>query len=233
MPSNFLKYLLNPSLILSLGLLLSCQPSGQQSGSSVVLKFPTAAQLSSKAQNMSLGAFDFSRACFAANITGNGIQNLPPTTCDVPTGVHSDFVAPGSSVSLSVPKGTARRLEIFSYLKNNASDPCPNSKNGFQGLDLTKIARIGQVNSFDVAASVENVSVEVMAPLNGVNAITQYALPLSCLPKTNVPSALIMAGRGKIAGGNFIVIGALGGQKNEVVLQNSQFKVQLSRREKK
>lgn len=195
------------------------------------IQFPTSAQLSNKLQSLSTSNYDFSRACFSANIAGPGINQISADSCAIPLGVFTGFVVPGAKTSLSVPQGVARRLDIFSYLRSNASDPCPNTKNGFQGLDLSKIVRIGQVQSFDTLLPEVSVNVDVYTPADGINVLTQYSLPAACAPKSLPPgSSNILAGRAKISGGNFMVIGAISGQQNEISLQNGQYKIRLSRR---
>jgi hypothetical protein len=173
-------------LICGLGLLTagcSAKTALSTDGSQVSITFPTAAQLSAghaRVQGLSVASgYDFTLACFAVNVTG---QNIPSTTsgnCAIATGVFQGFVAPGGSLSITVPSGTARELDVFSFQRASSSDPCPTAGN-LRGLDLTKIVRVGEIPSFDALSAVVNLSVDLVDPGTTANIITQYSMPNSC-----------------------------------------------------
>ena len=184
--SKLLIHLLKSLFILPLGgaALLAIGCSGKVSldsgGSSVSITFPKAAEKSSQhglAQGLSTG-YDFSRSCYAVNVTGSGITSTT-LSCSMPVADFQGFVGPGDSISINVPNGTARKLEVFSYLRASSSDPCPTSNAGFHGLDVTKISRVGQVDSFDTLVPVVNLTVDLVDP-GTTTVVSQYSLPAVC-----------------------------------------------------
>ena len=240
MPKKSFSILTPLPLGLCLAMLLSCQAKSPSGTSSLNIHFPAASQMpdqirdqaKGKVQSLATKSYDFSKVCYSANISGVGIPAASQnSSCDIQMGIFSGFVAPGGSVSISIPQGSSRSLQIFTYTRASASDPCPTSAQSFQGLDLSKVVRVGEVRSFDALDPQVTVNVDVYAPADGVNLLTQYSLPSACYPKPPAPgSANILAGRGQISGGNFIVIGSVGGQKNETLLLGGQYKMRLSRR---
>jgi hypothetical protein len=173
-------------LICGLGLLTagcSAKTSLSTDGSQVSITFPTAAQLSSshaRVQGLTVASgYDFTLACFAVNVTGQNIPSIPSGSCSIATGVFQGFVAPGGSLSITVPSGTARQLDVFSYQRTNSNEPCPTAGN-LRGLDLTKIVRVGEIPSFDALSAVVNLSVDLVDPGTAANLITQYSLPNTC-----------------------------------------------------
>ena len=174
-------------LICGLGLLAagcSAKTALSTDGSQVSITFPTAAQLSAghgRVQGLTVASgYDFSLACFAVNVTAKDIPSTTSGTCSVATGVFQGFVAPGGSLSISVPSGTARELDVFSFQRTSSSDPCPTA-GSFRGLDLTKIVRVGEIPSFDALSAVVNLSVDLVDPGTTANLITQYSMPNSCI----------------------------------------------------
>ena len=146
--------------------------------SKLVIRLPSANDLRGK---VSTSSSDFDLACFAVNISGSDIPTTKaPTTCDLPTGVFAGLAAPGSELSLSVPRGTRRSLEIFAYFRASATEPCRSAVGGFGTLNRTKIVRVGRVDAFDVLNDEVSVEVSISAPAAGTSIITQYSLPAVC-----------------------------------------------------
>src|SRR5205085_980471 len=88
------------------------------------IRIPTAQQLlsQSKLQTLSASAIDLSRGCFAVNITASDISSIKAGTCDVPVGIFAGFVAPGGQVTLTVPRGSSRKLEVFYFSRASSLD---------------------------------------------------------------------------------------------------------------
>jgi hypothetical protein len=225
--------LLGVITIMCLGSCAAKKSSGAGS-SRVAIAFPTESQLN-KVSTRSVSAFaqtyDFARACFAVSVTGTGIPVTASTaTCDVPVGVFQGFVPPGGSVSMEIPNGTARRLEVIAYARISTSEPCP-SGTSLQGLNVMRLAQVGVIESFD--AVVPDVVVEVQMKMPSQNLAEQKSLPQSCRVNSLTPllaSTAITSGRAVQTGGAFKLVGAVSGLKNEIKLTGGNYTLQMSRR---
>lgn len=157
--------------------LASCT-SRSDRASKLVIHLPSANELRSKVSTLTVG---LDQACFAVNISGS---EIPPakaaTSCDLPLSVFSGMAAPGSELSLEVPRGPKRTLEIFAYLRDSTAQPCPTLTNGFSDLDRAKIVRVGRLDSFDVMNDEVTVEVSITTPPAGTSIVTQYSLPATC-----------------------------------------------------
>ena len=226
------------SLLIALVALTGCSSADNMS-SKLRVQFPPAPTLSAqggpttKIAAQGLTDFTWSKVCFTLNVTAVDLKKPIAGLCDVTTGVFSGSVPAGGELTLDVPRGSARKLEVFAYLRNSSSDPCPTLKDGFQGLDRTRIVRVGLVPSFDVNEPIVTLAVDVTAPvLPADNLIAQYQLPSSCRP-VSVPSggaARVALGSAQQSGGRFKVTTTVAAQKNELELSGGKFKVHLSRR---
>jgi hypothetical protein len=247
MVANELWYVrtIRAALLLAFALLgsIACSPKSDD-GSKVRIQFPAAPSLSSmkrdKVSNLvsTLGLSDFSwsKVCFAVNVTASDIVKpvTPTPTCEIPVGIFSGSVPPGGEISLSIARGSARKLEVFVYLRNSSSDPCPSLQNGFGSLDHSRISRVGFVSSFEVKDPTLDLPVDVSQPASGDDLVAQYQLPSSCRPATiSAPgggASRVSLGSTKQSGGKFNVFAVVSAQKNEATLSGGSFKVKLSRR---
>lgn len=212
-----------------------CAPPTNSSRSKISIRLPGASTgaSSSKAESVSASsAYDFSLACYAVNVKGSDIPALKSAgTCDIPRGIFAGFVAAGGSLTLDVPRGSARSLEIFSFLRDSSTAPCP-TLHDFGSLARNKIARVGRVPSFDTQAAEVELEVTISAPAAGVSVVSQYSLPSSCVvtPPPSQGSAGITIGHTRASGGAFVIEGSISGQSNEAKLSGGQFQIHLSRK---
>ena len=219
--------------VLGLGGCAAKNPSSA-GNSRVAIVFPSEAQLN-KVSTKSVSAFaqtyDFARACFAVSVTGAGIPfTVSSATCDVPVGVFQGFVPPGGSVSMEIPNGTARRLEVIAYARATSGEACPTGTS-LKGLNVTRLARVGVIDSFD--ALEPDVVVEVQLKVPSQNLAEQNNLPQSCRVNSLTPllaSTAITSGHAVQTGGGFKLVGAVSGLKNEVKLTGGNYRLQMSRR---
>lgn len=206
-------------------------PSSEKS--TVSIHFPQANQIvSSKTGAMS--GFDWNRVCFIVNVTASDLNKPSQATCDVPIGIFRGSVAPGEGISLEVPKGNSRKLEIFTYMRASSTAECPRLVDGFESLDRTKIVRVGEVSSFDTQVPEVTLEVSLSVPASGASIISQYQLPASCdkRPPPGGGASRIANGHIRQQGGSFKVEGSVSGRSNEVMLNGSNFKMRLSRQER-
>jgi hypothetical protein len=219
--------------IVVLGGCAAKKPSGA-GNSRVAIAFPTESQLnkvSTKFVSAFAQTYDFARVCFAVSVTGAGIPlAVSNAACDVPVGVFQGFVAPGGSVSMEIPSGTARRLEVIAFARSSTSEPCPTGPS-LQGLNVMRLAQVGVIDSFDAVEP--NVVVEVQMKVPSQNLAEQNNLPLSCRINSLTPllaSSAFTSGRAVQVGGGFKLVGAVSGLKNEIKLTGGNYRLQMSRR---
>lgn len=167
----------------------------EDGGSRVVLRMPSASSLSTRVGALS---YDWTRACFAANVTAGDIPSTADASCEVKRGVFAGMVPPNGELSLMVKQGTGRRLELFVFQRSDPNQPCPTLTSGFGSLRRDRIARVGVVESFDVSGNETNVSVTVTAPAAGVSVLTQYGMSTAtCLASSErAYGGRVLAGAG-------------------------------------
>ncbi len=233
---------------LSLSLLGCTAKHASNSSSQVTIQFPSVQDFSQSASSVSSSSikegmraiagmkgsvtpYQFAQACFAINVTAPDIQASTLNTCSVPLGIFQGFVAPGGSLSLTVPQGTGRTLEVFSYLRASTAEPCPTGVANMKGLDVSRLSRVGLIASFDAESANVNLTVNLVDP-GSATLVSQYSMPNTCEPAPpplSSASAAITSGRATASGGNYTVVGAVSGLKNEVSLQGGKYQIRLSR----
>lgn len=195
------------------------------------ISFPTVSQLHGNERVESLSTtYDFSRACFAVNVTASDIPTRVNSTCDVPTGIFVGFVKPGATLTLSVPNGSARKLEIIAFKRSSSADPCPENRANLAGLGLSRLARVGLVSSFDALQPEVTLDVTLSSPTGTL--ASQYAMPVSCAPKVapSLFSANFTSGRAVQSGTKYKAVSSVSGAKNELTVQGGNYRARLSRR---
>ncbi len=156
-------------------LLASCsQKQGSTSSIKIVLPSASSQKLS---QSVSAQSFDFTVACFAVNVTGPMIPQTA-NSCSPAVGVFSGFKPSGSTVTMEVPMGSARKIEVYLFNRALATDTCPSD---FSALTPDKIALVGSVGGVEMNQPDVSVNLQVTAPVAGVNLTTQNVVPASCV----------------------------------------------------
>ena len=233
-------------------LMVSCglvKPNGGEDAT-VRIRFPAVATLNEVRKPDAVGtlaAADFAKSCFIVNVTGSGITpgmdpNAPVAagvSCDIKRGVFKGSVKPGDQIAITVPYGTARRLEVFAYQRDAETDACPALGADFGKLSKEKIIRVGLVETFDTTARDVVVPVELRMPASNVNIITQYGMSLACVspatPFGGRGSAGLTLGSGtlKSASNRYRVELSVSGLRTKPdgqdSLQGSKYKVELDR----
>jgi len=200
----------------------------------MTIRFPSAAELRSQTNDkaQASSAYDFTKACFAVNVIGGSVPpSVISSQCEVPVGVFQGFVPPGSAVSMSVPNGSGYKLEVYAFSRTSSADPCPAPAKGLSGVDLTRVATVGTVASFDALQPEVRLNVDISAPTS--NLAVDRGLPGHCFSsgRTQIlASAAITSGRAVQKGGSYKLIGVISGTKNEVKLTGGGYTMQLSRR---
>jgi hypothetical protein len=208
---------------------LSCAKTASEK-SAVTIQFPKPPSGSSSQKLGGGSTPSWAEACFIANISGDGIPAQKSNNCEIETAIFAGSVAAGGALTLEVPRGENRKLEVFAYFRANSNDPCPTLTGGFGSLDRTQVARIGTNPNFSTNANEVTVPVTVSLPTAGVDLLTQYSLPATCVasanPKPGSPN--LSVGGGRLTSAAFVVQGRLNSSQKEVQLSSSPFKVHLT-----
>jgi|GEM_PF-5779198 len=171
------------------GLLAGCSLKNNGGHSSVAVRIPTLAELNSKGSaqkvtGLSLSATDMTwdKACFMFTVTASDIPNTSTATCDLPNGVFSGSVAPSTpgssqSVTLEVPKGSARRFDVYAYFRQSTTETCPVQTN-INAFSKDRVARLGFTDNISLQLDAETVNIDISLPTQTI--LAQGALPASC-----------------------------------------------------
>ena len=127
---------------------------------------------------MSSSQISSSLVCYVVNVTGPGIQENSKS-CDIKRGVFAGSAAPGSELSVTVPTGSNRKVEIYGILRNSSGDPCPNVQTGWP-VTLDKVYFLGQATGVDVRPPTTTVDITVTLPDESQNILTQFSMPSAC-----------------------------------------------------
>src|SRR5438552_2466711 len=87
--------------------------------------------------------------CYFINVTGSGLSQNSPT-CSPAQGTGSGFADPGTTVSLTVSKGTGRSVELYGYVPKN-SETCANLPTALANVAVNRLFRLAQVNGVDMS----------------------------------------------------------------------------------
>ena len=199
--------------------------------STVILQFTDNSSSSQKVGSLSVGLQD---ACFIANIKGEGIISSKAGSCDVEVGVFGGSVDKNGTLTLTVPRGNSRKLEIYAYFRASTAVPCPALDKGFGNLDRTLVAKVGENPSFNIDQPEVTVPVTVSAPAAGVNVGTQFSMPATCIASnTTTPKSTrgISAGGGRLMSTSFVLDGRINGVQKEARLSSTSHRLQMSQQE--
>lgn len=141
------------------------------------------------------------KACWGANVTGDGVNGVGATGCSPATGVVAGYKVSGQNITAEVPKGLARKVDLYLYLlPPNNNSPCPTMTASFPAAQLSDTYLVGSVTA---DFTLDTTTVEIAAVFPGENnhlAVTA-ALPATCLPTAGPtrPASIRSAG-GTISG---------------------------------
>lgn len=174
------------SILCCLLLLVSACQRKVEDSASVTIKFPSSQSLQKVG---ALSAVDATKICYVANVMGSGIAEQAKT-CDIKRGILAGSVAPGAELSVTVPTGSNRTVEIYGVLRNSASEPCPSVQNGWP-VPLTRVYFLGHASNIEVRPPTTTVDISIALPDTSQNILAQYSMPATC----NISSASTKGGR--------------------------------------
>lgn len=165
-------------ILLLFPLLTSCQRKGEETAS-IKIQFPTAQSFGKVG---TLSTISAANICYVVNVLGSGITEQNKS-CDVKRGITAGSVAPGSELSITVPSGSNRTVEIYGILRNSPSEPCPAAQTNWP-VPLTRVYFLGKLNNVEVRPPTTTVDITITLPDSSQNLISQLSLPGSCVAST-------------------------------------------------
>lgn len=158
---GFRIYLIGLMFVLS-----ACLPQQKSDGGSskITLIIPDWSATLPSQKNAS----SFESLYYAVNILG---PELPTSSasCQPTKGISSNFVSPGESISLEVPKGKDRLIEVYA-----STTPIWNS-------DPTELYKIGST-LVDLVKDTETVDIDIELPKEQISVAHLFNLPAHCAP---------------------------------------------------
>jgi hypothetical protein len=174
------------SAIVGLILLLlhvGCQKA--EKVANVQIKMPRSDQGRSSESLQALSVIDQSRLCYAANVKGPGIPTTSKT-CDIVRGIAAGLVAGGETISLVVPEGVNREVEIYGLLRDSADEPCPTLQDSTIPVNPRRVYRLGSKVGLTVKAPITETSIVIQLTTEDQNLIGAGILPSSCAPDSRL-----------------------------------------------
>jgi len=198
---------------------LGCSRQVEQGGRSVItIRVPSAKNTFNKSGGVgAMSAMPSDRkACYGINVTGPGIQG-PSNMCHPSAGIMAGFVEPGVEVSVEVPKGPNRTIELVAYLQNTGDNlPCPGYSPNMPPARLAATYKVGSAVT-DVTGPTTEVTITADFPGLANTVASQLSLPASCTvaatPTNNTPGFDVLSGGGFANAGTINLSARIGAVK--------------------
>ncbi len=151
--------------LLSLG--AGCSRSSNSGGTSAIrIETPRPGSVAEKTMVRALSTFPTSyngTMCYAVNVVGGDLPTQA-SACGPTKGVASGLVAAGDTISLSVPRGTGRTVELYLYLAP-AGGSCPTWSFDCTTEKNCSLYTVGSASNVDT--SLDSTSVTIYAQFPG------------------------------------------------------------------
>gem|GEM_PF-5908373 len=138
---------------LLLGILSGCGNSVSEERSRLTLKLPKSFSSSSKA-SLSKTQSGLSSSpqliCFAVNVMATDLEVAGRKSCDPAYGQVTDFVPGGSEISLDIPSGNARSIELYYIVGQNGTCPSFDAKTGLGNLGSNRVHRLAKLEGVNM-----------------------------------------------------------------------------------
>lgn len=115
--------------------------------------------------------------CYYVNVLGSGIDQAG-ASCAPARGVASGFVIPETVVTLEVPKGSGRTVELFGYVPQG-SETCA-TLGPVSSVSVKNLYRLAQKTGIDMTGDETKVELEENFPGLSNHYGLQASLPASC-----------------------------------------------------
>lgn len=150
------------------------------------------------------------KICFGVSIDAADIPSNS-AECSPQTGIVAGFVEAGGTLEVEVPRGSARRIDLYAYLQDLAS-PCPKMPSKLDGEMSLQTYRVAVIERIDLLDTEQVVNMKAVFPGRSQHLAQQLNYPASCLPRPrrSNPGFLISSGAQVATGGNFELRGRIG-----------------------
>ena len=203
-------------ILISSFVTLGCQRDKAGGSSTITIQVPRALNTDNKTGGVgAMGALPSDRkVCYGVNVSGPGITVQPANACSPPPSIRAGFVEPGTEVSVSVPKGSGRVVELFAFLgEPGQTAPCPAFSPSLSPTQILRTYKIGTASNIDISAEVTVVEITADFPGLSNNIAQQLSLPASCTAgggQNNAPGFNTSSGRGIATNGTMKLYGGFG-----------------------
>lgn len=175
-----IRFLFLLALIPLSSAITGCSREQTPSNSLIVLQLPSnkmSKSLNSLSSPWAEGST--SKVCYAINVIGSGIS-ASNSACGPSKGVFSSFVDGSSGqLSLNVPTGTDRTVEVYTYIASPNSN-CPSWNWSCEKGNDCNLYKVASVSGVDMSQSTTQVSVTISFPGWDQHVVSQSSTPLMC-----------------------------------------------------
>ena len=169
---------------------IGCQREALDTNAVIKFQVPQANNTFNKAGSVgAMSAMPSNRkACYGVNITGPGIGTSKANLCSPSTGLTAGYVEPGANIELSVPRGSARKIEVFAFLQDvGQNNACSQFNPSMSAAELLNTYRIGST-TVDIQSAVVEVNISMDFPGESNHLASLLTLPSSCTSTAGSPN---------------------------------------------
>jgi hypothetical protein len=195
---------------------IGCSRSSNSGGTSAIrIETPKRGSVAEKSMVRSLATFPTSyngTMCYAVNVVGGDLPSQP-SACGPTKGVASGLVAAGDTISLSVPRGIGRTVELYLYLAPFGGS-CPTWSFDCTTESNCSLYRVGAATNVDTSLDTTSVTIYTEFPGWDKSSANLSSSPLLC--SGSLRGTLESTGRIADASGvEFVQSNSLFGELNE------------------
>lgn len=204
--------------------LISCS-RGENGQSRLEITLPPHPSINAKSTNLNAQASE-APYCYLVNIVGEGLTSTP-SKCYPNAGVRSGFMPPLSTLTLDVPKGSQRRVELYGYIPKT-NETCASSGLDLQSVPLNRLFRLGLNENVEMNADEVVVRIEVVYPGITQHVGVQTRQPAECyshLPPIDLSSTPLVVSD-VIKGGRFQIVSEISSEGSQQTQTGSRFRIE-------
>lgn len=168
------------------------------------------------------------KICFAVSVTASDIPSNS-SACSPRVGVVAGFVEAGSTLEVMVPKGSARKIELYAFLQT-LGGACPQMKSPFSDDQVTHVYKVGEVARINIQDANAVVEIQAKFPGLGQHLAQQLNAPATCYPRSNNsnPHFQISSGSQTAVGGGFELKARIGKPLHANSLSGGNYRLEAS-----
>lgn len=142
------------------------------------------------------------KVCYAANVMGSDIPSTS-RACGANLGAFAGFVEANGTLTVDVPKGTGRTVDLYAFLTPNTAAACPTMTTACDVATNCNTYKVATASGVSTANDVNEVPMSVNFPGLSANAVSEES------PGSMFCSAAVTAGltySGQIVDGSLALI---------------------------